>query len=201
MSKPLVWVELMETGCQRQEVERKYAGARRVGQPHFRLNLDFSEADLRRIVEEHAGARYFTELLHVIAVHPHATGSLLETIWEFSEDAGVLNAVVTSPKVTPKILRKLRKSGVKSVAQHAEFGLLRLKLATARAAEIKDMLKNFLGDEGIALGVRGMIASHKRTPVAVLRMLKNDPADFVCKLASENLEGRPKRSARRLLKK
>lgn len=193
MSNPLAWVELMDVGCRRREIERRYAAARRAGQPCFKLNPCFSGKDLLSILEEHAGARYFTELLHVLAAHPRATGRLLEAILEHSDDAGVLNAVATSPGASVKILRRLQKSGIKSVAEHAELGLLHRKMVTAKAAEIRQLLERFSGDEGIALGVRGMIAAHKRTPAVILRKLKEDPADFVGELALENLEGRSKR--------
>jgi hypothetical protein len=193
MSKPLVRVELLEANCPKRKVEQRYTAARRFGQPCFMLSPDFSVADLQRILEEHVGARYFTELLHVLAVHPHATGRFLEAILEHSDDSGVLNAVVTSPKVTAKLLSRLRRSNVKSVAQHAELGLLHRKMTTAKASEIKHLLERFPGDEGISLGVRGMVAAHKRTPTTILRALREDSADFVCELALENLEKRSKR--------
>ena len=49
------------------------------------------------------------------------------------------------------------------------------------------MISEHSGDEGISIAVRQMIASSKKTPHSVLRILAEDDVDCISKLARKHL--------------
>jgi hypothetical protein len=158
----------------------------------LQLSPRLSGSDLLRMCERHTGRAHTTALLSMIVCHRHATPAVLECVLrQARRDPRLLDAVVTSGHASEDILRKLARSRQRTVRQHAELGLLTKRLSRPFSAGfVSAVLRRHAGDEGIALGVRSLVAGSKRTPVTILRRLASDEADQVAETARRNLATR-----------
>ena|GEM_PF-3402862 len=98
------------------------------------------------------------------------------------------NTLATNSRTNESILQELSAHPDQSVREHAFLALLsRRTLHRADAAELHRLLDEFVGDLGIALGVRWLIAQHRSTPREVLLRLLEDEADHIAAAARVSL--------------
>lgn len=150
----------------------------------------------------HKDEKYAIPLFQLIGLHSNATPRLLGTLLrESGHDPEVENTVIMSGKASRTMLRSLCRSSSKSVREHAKLAMLEKDLESASPsffAKILDL--NSGSDEGIKLGVRQMLAEHPRTPVAVLKSLSVDDADFISRSAKNRLANRKRRTIEKSIK-
>lgn len=155
------------------------------------IDRSASKDDLRILTEKHQGTLYYKALLQNIVNHAAADEDLLLSILRNTRDSGIRNAIATSPRTSRKILTKLAKSRDHEVSEHAKLALIAQEIPKATSRELADLIRRHLGDSGIDLGVRMLVAKNKNTPISIIKRLSKDDADFIREAARLRLTAKP----------
>ena len=147
--------------------------------------------ELRQFIASYRGQPDEDVLLQLAAVHAAATEDiLLEMARRWDRDAGVLNAIATSPRATLPVLRALESASIESIRQHALVGLLRRNFAEMSEVQMRELLTRHSEENGVDIGVRLIVASAACTPLPLLLQLLQDEVDIVVQAAQRELDRR-----------
>ena len=128
--------------------------------------------ELERIARAHAALDHGECVLDLVVVHPNADDSLLQAVLDLAPDSSqVANSVATSPRVTEAILDRLSSSTLFGVRDHVTMARLEHELARIEPDAFADVLERFADHDTLGYGVRYRLATHPRTPDAVLETI------------------------------
>ncbi len=153
---------------------------------------DLSARELWEQVQVHRSFPHWAPLVEAILASSAVTPEFVEIVVSEVDDAGILDAVVTSGKAPEPALERLaaNHASPRSVREHAFVALLRRRLPRLDSDEFGLLMQMYSGDTGIAPGVRHVLASSRFTPVPVLERLARDEVDFVRETAVATLADR-----------
>jgi hypothetical protein len=160
------------------------------------LNPKMPAKGLAELLRRFRGEPWYLELVEFVAGHPRANDAVHGTIMRITKDPAVLNAIATSKAASPATLRRLVRSPNQNVRGHARLAILTDELRTAPAARIRRILSRHGRESGIDIGVRMLLASHRRTPADVIDALMSDDVDLV-RTAAEKAAKRRRAKRRR----
>jgi hypothetical protein len=133
---------------------------------------------LELIARAHVDHEHGVCVLDLVVAHLACDAALLDLVLELGAGSSqVANSVATSGKATIEQLRVLHASDVPSVREHAEMALLEHELRETSADGFADILLRYRDHETLGYALRYRLATHPRTPIAILRelALSDDP--------------------------
>ena len=152
-----------------------------------------SLAGLAKLANGNTKAAWSGELFELIASHPNADDSLLRTLVQLDPSEGTANAVVTSPRASPDLVREMLGSSFPSVREHARFGVfqceLRAELDRASEADFLELYRRHQDGGAGSLTARLLIVMHSSTPCSVLEALSADADAMIAERAAARLAG------------
>ena len=158
------------------------------------LSPSLSLVELAGLAKENANAAWSSELFELIASHSSADDALLRALVELDPCEGTANAVVTSPRASPDLVREMLGSPFASVREHARFGIFQFELRTeldrASEAEFLELYRRHQGGDEESMTARLLIVMHPRTPSSLLEALSADPDSMIAQRAAKRLAGR-----------
>ncbi|MEM6991892.1 MAG: hypothetical protein AAF721_15395 [Myxococcota bacterium] len=127
-------------------------------------------AELEQIARLHLGHDHDECVLDLVIAHPAADADLLEVIFGLAPDSSqVANSITMSSKAPVALLQKLAASDSPGVRDHVQMALLERELAVADDAGFMAALQRLKDHDTLGYGVRYRLATHPRTPAAVLK--------------------------------
>lgn len=135
----------------------------------FEIPASIGPAGLRQIASVHADFPHRDLVLELVVEHRRCDVATLEWILELAPgSAAVLNAIATSGKASPEILRRLTRSEIVSVREHAQLALVDRQLCEADDDGIAKLYQQHRDHPSWGYGFRYRLVSDPRTPRSVL---------------------------------
>ncbi len=172
------------------ELDAAYATASELDLPTLELDNLLTAEQLISLVrrnKRYKRSRHWDHLMEAIVNHPAAPGAVHDYILSSINDLNTWNAIATSGNATRNTLEVIATSKARGTRDHARFALLSLSLNDANLAEFERLLDRHAGSGIDDAAVRAFLASHTKTPIAIVEKLSCDSVGFVRQAALSRL--------------